>query len=48
MADETANGAAGAAQTAVPQQLNLQKIYVKDSSFEVPHAPQIFREEGQP
>ncbi|MCB1561091.1 MAG: protein-export chaperone SecB [Xanthomonadales bacterium] len=47
MADETANGAAGAAQTAAPQ-LNLQKIYVKDSSFEVPHAPQIFREEGQP
>jgi preprotein translocase subunit SecB len=29
-------------------QLNLQKVYVKDASFEVPSAPQIFGEQGQP
>jgi preprotein translocase subunit SecB len=47
MADPTANGAA-----ATPEQANaqlvLQKIYVKDASFEAPSAPQIFQEEGQP
>lgn len=26
----------------------LQRIYVKDISFEVPNAPDIFREDGQP
>jgi preprotein translocase subunit SecB len=43
MADETtqATPAAGA-------QLSLQKIYIKDASFEVPGAPQIFQEQGQP
>ena len=29
-------------------QLQLQKVYVKDASFEVPSAPQIFQEQGQP
>ena len=29
-------------------QLTVQKIYVKDTSFEVPGAPQIFQEQGQP
>jgi preprotein translocase subunit SecB len=47
MADETANGAAGA-ETATPSQFVLQKIYVKDASFEAPNAPQVFNEEGQP
>jgi len=28
-------------------QFQLQKIYVKDVSFELPHAPQIFQEDGQ-
>ncbi len=44
MADETTNGAAA------PQgpQFNLQRIYVKDASFEAPNAPQIFQEQGQP
>lgn len=37
----------GTAQVAGPQ-LFLQKIYVKDASFEAPHAPQIFTEQGQP
>lgn len=29
-------------------QLSLQKVYIKDASFEVPTAPQIFQEMGQP
>jgi preprotein translocase subunit SecB len=47
MADETANGAAGAANPPA-QQFVLQKIYVKDSSFEAPNAPGVFQEEGAP
>lgn len=27
---------------------NIQRIYVKDLSFETPHAPEIFREEWKP
>mgnify|MGYP001262317998 CR=1 FL=1 len=45
MADETTNGAAAAPQG---PQFSLQRIYVKDSSFEAPHAPHIFQEQGQP
>ena len=42
MADEItqATPAAGA-------QLSLQKVYIKDASFEVPGAPHIFQEQGQ-
>ncbi len=29
-------------------QLSLQKVYLKDVSFEVPGSPQIFQEQGQP
>lgn len=29
-------------------QLNLQKVYIKDASFEVPNAPQVYQEQGQP
>lgn len=29
-------------------QLNLQRIYLKDVSFEAPGAPQIFQQQGQP
>lgn len=29
-------------------QLSLQKVYLKDASFEVPGAPHIFQEQGQP
>jgi preprotein translocase subunit SecB len=44
MADTpTANGAAGAEAT-----LTIQKLYIKDASFEVPNAPQIFQEQAQP
>lgn len=31
-----------------PAQLTVQKIYVKDASFEVPQAPAIFQESAQP
>lgn len=40
--------AAPAADQANQAQLNLQKVYVKDASFEVPNAPKVFQEEGQP
>lgn len=39
----TGNGAGDAG-----VQLSLQKVYIKDASFEVPGAPQIFQEQGQP
>ncbi|MGN6520582.1 MAG: protein-export chaperone SecB [Dokdonella sp.] len=45
MADNT-NGAAAPEQNQA--QLNLQRIYVKDVSFEAPGAPQIFQQQGQP
>lgn len=47
---ENTNGAANG-QTPPQQgqaQLNLQRIYVKDVSFEAPGAPQIFQQQGQP
>ena len=49
MADEIANGAAGAAPEAANQpQFALQRVYIKDASFVAPNAPQIFQEQGQP
>lgn len=48
MADENANGAAAAPEAANGPQFALQRIYVKDVSFEAPHVPQIFQEQGQP
>lgn len=44
---ENGNGAANG-QAQAQAQLNLQRVYVKDASFEVPGAPQIFQEQGQP
>lgn len=40
----------GAAATAAPQSpvFQLQRIYLKDASLEMPHAPQIFLESGAP
>ena len=35
-------------QTAPQMQMALQKIYARDVSFEVPNAPKVFQEEGQP
>lgn len=43
MTDETTNGSAAAG-----AQLSLQKVYIKDVSFEAPGAPQIFQDQGQP
>ena len=43
MSEENLNGAAPAAAT-----FSLEKIYVKDVSFEAPNAPQVFNEQGQP
>lgn len=37
-----ANGSADAG-----AQLQLQKVYIKDASFEVPSAPQIFQDFAQ-
>jgi preprotein translocase subunit SecB len=43
--DNPAANGAGQQQAA---QLTIQKIYLKDASFEVPGAPQVFQEQGQP
>lgn len=45
MSDETLNGAAPAPAAAT---FSLEKIYIKDVSFEAPNAPQVFNEPGQP
>jgi preprotein translocase subunit SecB len=45
MADNVANNQANGLDT--QPQLVLQKIYVKDVSFEAPNAPQIFQEMGE-
>lgn len=53
MADETPNNANGADAAANPAeasgpQFTVEKIYVKDVSFEVPNAPAVFNEQVQP
>lgn len=52
MADEATNGAAGPElvnpETATGAQFNVQKIYLKNVSFEVPNAPAVFQEQAQP
>ena len=45
MAEEQNQGAAEQKQQQA--QFQLQKLYVKDVSFELPNAPQIFQEDGQ-
>ena len=47
MSDATTNGAAVPAEAAGPS-FTVEKIYVKDVSFEVPGAPAIFSENVQP
>ena len=44
---ETANGAAATNQP-TGAQFSVDKIYVKDVSFESPKAPQVFNEQAQP
>ncbi|MFT4257316.1 MAG: protein-export chaperone SecB [Pseudoxanthomonas sp.] len=48
MSDETSNGAAPAEATPPQQAFTVEKIYVKDVSFEAPAAPAIFSENVQP
>ncbi|MCB1568253.1 MAG: protein-export chaperone SecB [Xanthomonadales bacterium] len=49
MADENANGAASATPQAANQPIfALQRVYVKDTSYEAPNVPQVFQEQGQP
>ena len=47
MSDQATNGAAAPAQSNGPQ-FTVEKIYVKDVSFESPKAPGIFGEASQP
>ena len=47
MSDETTNGAIAPAEATGPA-FTVEKIYVKDVSFEVPGAPGIFSENVQP
>ncbi|MEM0954188.1 MAG: protein-export chaperone SecB [Pseudomonadota bacterium] len=48
MADEQQNDAAGAAEAPAQQQFAMQRVYLKDLSFESPAAPGIFRQEYKP
>jgi preprotein translocase subunit SecB len=45
MTDQTTPAAGAGAQAA---QFTVEKIYLKDVSFEAPNAPQVFNEQGQP
>jgi preprotein translocase subunit SecB len=47
MTDNTPAATNGATAPAGAQ-LSLQKVYIKDASFEVPGAPHIFQDQGQP
>ena len=46
MADEQ-NQVAGSEEQQQQAQFQLQKLYVRDVSFELPNAPQIFQDDGQ-
>lgn len=49
MSDDTLNGATEAVNPeAGTAQFSVEKIYVKDVSFEVPNAPQVFNDPTQP
>ena len=49
MSDEILNGAAAPADAqAQGPAFTVEKLYVKDLSFEAPNAPQVFNEQGQP
>ena len=47
MSDQALNNGAAPAENAGPQ-FSVEKIYVKDVSFEAPNAPAVFNEAGQP
>lgn len=48
MTDQIAPGTGADNATPTAAQFTLEKIYVKDVSFEAPNAPQVFNEQGQP
>jgi len=48
MSDEITNGAAAPAEAAAGPAFTIEKIYVKDVSFESPNAPAVFNEPVQP
>lgn len=48
MADEQQNNGSGAATGEAQQQFVLQRVYLKDVSFESPGAPEVFRKSYQP
>jgi preprotein translocase subunit SecB len=48
MSDENLNGAAQADAQPQGATFAVEKLYVKDLSFEAPNAPQVFNEQGQP
>lgn len=48
MSDETNNGAVAPADAAAGPAFTIEKIYVKDVSFESPNAPAVFHEAVQP
>jgi preprotein translocase subunit SecB len=47
MAEEQVPGPVMTPDEAAAAQFQIQKMYVKDVSFELPNAPQIFNESGQ-
>ena len=46
--NDSQEGAAGSGQPSDQPQVALQRVYIKDSSFEAPSAPQIFQEQWKP
>ncbi|KLD77100.1 protein-export chaperone SecB [Xanthomonas hyacinthi] len=48
MSDVTNNGATAPAETAAGPAFTIEKIYVKDVSFESPNAPAVFNDNVQP
>ncbi|TWI13552.1 protein-export chaperone SecB [Aerolutibacter ruishenii] len=48
MSEETLNGAVAADESATGPAFSVEKIYVKDVSFEVPGAPAVFNDTTQP
>ena len=46
--EQATNGANGAAPAPTGAQFSVEKIYVKDVSFESPRSPAIFNEQSQP
>jgi preprotein translocase subunit SecB len=47
MSDQATNGANAPAEANGPQ-FSVEKIYIKDMSFEAPNTPQVFNEAAQP